>query len=311
MVGCNEFVSRLRQDLSAAADIARKHSRREQTRHAQLYNLRVKGHSLAVGDRVLLAVRGEKARRKLSDKWESVPYDIVSVRPDINVYRIKDTQTGREKIMHRNLLLPVNFLSLDEYEPSSSLMEPDHSAVAEESSQRPVVVDPVDRNVQTMDWLLSIAEVENPAEESDMDVNLSMAAESDSLSHCSAEAPDMPESDPAEADPSLETAPASIVCRADSVSTVFTPHSVHSIVVPNPDTVLSDIIPDSATVSVAPGLVSAPLAAAQSPDPGPQQGNIVCRQPQSVVTCQPGRATTRVGRHVRPPRRLICETQRV
>lgn len=39
---------------------------------------------------MLLAVRGEKGRRKLSDNWESVPYDIVSVRPD----RIKDTQTG-------------------------------------------------------------------------------------------------------------------------------------------------------------------------------------------------------------------------
>lgn len=91
VVGRNKFVCRLRQDFSAAAEISQKHSRQEQARHAQLYNRRIKGHSFAVGDWMLLAVCGEKGRRKLSDKWESVPYDIVSVKPDINVNKIKDT----------------------------------------------------------------------------------------------------------------------------------------------------------------------------------------------------------------------------
>ncbi len=41
------------------------------------------------------------------------------MRPEINVYRIKDVQTGKEKVVHRNLLLPVNFLSWDDGEEES------------------------------------------------------------------------------------------------------------------------------------------------------------------------------------------------
>lgn len=37
-----------------------------------------------------------------------------SVRPEINVYRIKDLQTSREKVVHINLLLSINFLSRDD-----------------------------------------------------------------------------------------------------------------------------------------------------------------------------------------------------
>ncbi len=39
--------------------------------------------------------------------------------PEINVYRIKDVQTGKEKVVHRNLLLPGNFLSWDDGEEES------------------------------------------------------------------------------------------------------------------------------------------------------------------------------------------------
>ncbi len=90
VVSHHEFVTALRRDLSTAAEIARKHSLKEQNRHAILYNRKVRGSPLAVGDRVLLANRGEKGKRKVAEKWDSVLYEIQSVRPEINVYRIKD-----------------------------------------------------------------------------------------------------------------------------------------------------------------------------------------------------------------------------
>ncbi len=74
----------------------------------------MKGLPLTVGDRVLLANRGERGKRKIADKWESKLYEVMSVRSPINVYRIRDTETGREKTVHRNLLLPVNFLYKDD-----------------------------------------------------------------------------------------------------------------------------------------------------------------------------------------------------
>ena len=67
VISHNEFVSQLKQDLSEASEIARKHSLDEQACHARLYNRKVKGSPLATGDRVLLANRGEKGKRKLSD----------------------------------------------------------------------------------------------------------------------------------------------------------------------------------------------------------------------------------------------------
>lgn len=90
-------------------------------------------------------------------------------------------------------------------------MEPDLGAAADESGQGSVVVGDGDRNVHTMEWPLNTPEIENPADESD------------SSSHCFAEVPGMPESDPSEADPLPEPAPASVVYHTDSVSAVSTP----------------------------------------------------------------------------------------
>ncbi|KAI3371075.1 hypothetical protein L3Q82_023710, partial [Scortum barcoo] len=114
IVSHHEFVSHLRRDLSEAAQIARQHSYGEQNCHAKIYNRKVNGVPLMVGDRVLLANRGEKGKKKVADRWDSTPFDVVSVKPEINVYRIRDAVTGREKVVHRNMLLPVDFLSFPE-----------------------------------------------------------------------------------------------------------------------------------------------------------------------------------------------------
>lgn len=73
-----------------------RNSPKEQTRHAKLYNRKVKGSPLVVGDRVLIANRGVPVKRKVADKWESTPYEVISVRPELNIYRVKDCLTDRE-----------------------------------------------------------------------------------------------------------------------------------------------------------------------------------------------------------------------
>ncbi|XP_060738507.1 alpha-2-macroglobulin-like protein 1 [Tachysurus vachellii] len=60
VVDYKDFVSKLKKDLREAAHIARMHTLKEQERHGRLYNRKVKGCPLAVGDRVLVANRGEK-----------------------------------------------------------------------------------------------------------------------------------------------------------------------------------------------------------------------------------------------------------
>ncbi|KAG1939018.1 hypothetical protein F2P79_017422 [Pimephales promelas] len=90
--------------------IAQDHAAKEQYRHAQLYNKRVKGSKIDIGDRVLLANRKERGKKKLADRWESTIYTVVDMNPESHTYRIRDTITGQEKVVHRNLLMLVNFL---------------------------------------------------------------------------------------------------------------------------------------------------------------------------------------------------------
>ena len=142
VISHNEFVSQLKQDLSEASEIARKHSLDEQACHARLYNRKVKGSPLATGDRVLLANRGEKGKRKLSDRWDTTPYDVVSVRSGINVYRIKDAITGKERVVHRNLLLQVDFQTVAE--TPASLADSDNLDVECGSGRDSVEMNEVD-----------------------------------------------------------------------------------------------------------------------------------------------------------------------
>jgi len=65
VVSHHEFVHYLKRNFSEAAQIAQKNAIREQTRHAKIYNRKVRGTPLAVGDRVLLANHGDRGKRKI------------------------------------------------------------------------------------------------------------------------------------------------------------------------------------------------------------------------------------------------------
>lgn len=128
----------------------------------------------------------------------------------------------------------------------SSLIGSDLGVLADGSGHGSVAVADMDSNAQTMDWLLN-TEIQDPAGESDMGEDLSVAAGSDTLSDDLVEVPDVSQSDPADADPSPEPVPASTVSRPDPVWAVSTP--------------------DSAPVRVAPGMAPALVIVAHLPDP--------------------------------------------
>jgi len=106
------YVKSLATDLQTAMLQAQRHSTVERSHQASQYNKRAKGSSLSVGDRVLVANKGGRGKRKLADKWEPSVYTVVASKPQCHIYRIRD-QHGQEKTVHRNLLLSVNFLPLD------------------------------------------------------------------------------------------------------------------------------------------------------------------------------------------------------
>lgn len=111
VVDYDSYAESLLACLRGAMEIAQKHSSAEQQHQAQQYDKRVKGTYLSVGDRVLVANKGERGKRKLADKWEDAVYTVIGANPNIHVYKIQDT-AGHTKVVHRNLLLEVNFLPL-------------------------------------------------------------------------------------------------------------------------------------------------------------------------------------------------------
>ncbi|KAL1268799.1 hypothetical protein QQF64_034162 [Cirrhinus molitorella] len=106
----NDYVQSLVKDLQSAMVLAQENSAAEQ-KHQSTYNKRVKGLPLSVGDHVLVANKGCRGKRKLADKWEPTMYSVVSFNPSLHIYKIRE-RSGHEKVVHRNLLLPVNFLPL-------------------------------------------------------------------------------------------------------------------------------------------------------------------------------------------------------
>ncbi|KAL1277386.1 hypothetical protein QQF64_024059 [Cirrhinus molitorella] len=110
---CDKFVNTLVKDLKEALLIAQKHATKEQKRHTELYNRRVKGLDIEIGDQVLLANKTERGKKKVADRWESTVYTVVDHKPGAHTYRIRNPSTGQEKVVHRNLLMLVNFLPVN------------------------------------------------------------------------------------------------------------------------------------------------------------------------------------------------------
>lgn len=109
----DKYILSLSKDLKEALAIAQDHATKEQHRHTQLYNKRAKGSTIAVGDRVLLANKKERGKKKVADRWESTVYTVMDRNTETHTYRICDTVTGKERVVHRNLLMLVNFLPVE------------------------------------------------------------------------------------------------------------------------------------------------------------------------------------------------------
>ncbi|CAI5673998.1 unnamed protein product [Oreochromis niloticus] len=128
----DRYVQTLRRDLKEAMDLAQEVARKNLKRHMDLYNRKVQGAPVVIGDHVLLANKKGHGKRKLAVRWESVVYTVFDKNDESHTFKLMDDSTGQVKVVHRNLIMPVNFLPLsgasvqddgDELSESGSLME--------------------------------------------------------------------------------------------------------------------------------------------------------------------------------------------
>ena len=81
---------------------------KQQARHKGLYDRRCKGAALDIGDLVLVKKTAWKGRHNIQDRWESDEYQVIGQpTPGIPVYEVKCIAGGRTRVLHCNLLLPL------------------------------------------------------------------------------------------------------------------------------------------------------------------------------------------------------------
>ena len=107
-LGESNYVSQLRRRLKFAHNKAKQIASKQQARHKGLYDRKCRGATLDVGDLVLVKQRAWKGRHKIQDCWEEDEYQVVDQpNPGIPVYVVKSIAGGRPRVLHRNLLLPL------------------------------------------------------------------------------------------------------------------------------------------------------------------------------------------------------------
>lgn len=55
-----------------------------------------------------MAYKGERGKGKLADHWENHLYTVVEKQDNTHTFRIRNCATEQEKVVHGNLIMPVN-----------------------------------------------------------------------------------------------------------------------------------------------------------------------------------------------------------
>ena len=83
-------------------------SKRQQAKHRELYDQKCRGAELEIGDLVLVKQTAWKGSHKIQDKLENEEYQVVGQpTPGVPVYTVKHVAGDRTRVLHRNLLLPL------------------------------------------------------------------------------------------------------------------------------------------------------------------------------------------------------------
>ena len=115
-----DFTKSLQDRLDVAYNIATAQAKKSASRHKAHYDKRIRGSVVSVGDRVLVRNVGVRGKHKLANIWEDDVHIVIDQpNMEIPVFVVqKENKKGGKRTLHRNLLLPVNFLPLAEPSPT-------------------------------------------------------------------------------------------------------------------------------------------------------------------------------------------------
>ena len=104
----NQAIKTVRRALEDAYRAATEAARQARKKQKRGYDKRIRGKGLQVGDFVLVRNVGLKGKQKLANKWQTERF-IVKEQPneDIPVFKVENESGGKPKMLHRNMLLPL------------------------------------------------------------------------------------------------------------------------------------------------------------------------------------------------------------
>ncbi|CAB3995510.1 Retrovirus-related Pol poly from transposon 412 [Paramuricea clavata] len=132
MFGCNKVEDRLNHKdyvkkwssaMNDAYTFASEHATKNSSKGKRHYDKGARYSTLKPGDRVLVRNLSERGGPgKLRSHWEKDIHIVVNCTPDSPVYEVKpEAKDGRKRLLHRNLLLPCDFLPLTPELPEKTI----------------------------------------------------------------------------------------------------------------------------------------------------------------------------------------------
>ena len=102
------YVHKLKQRLNYAYKRAKEMSQKQAQKYKLSYDKKLKGTQLQIDDLVLVKRVAWKGRHKIQNKWEPEVY-VVLEQPNksVTVYKVKPVGNGKERVLHRNMPLPL------------------------------------------------------------------------------------------------------------------------------------------------------------------------------------------------------------
>ena len=135
----HKYVQDLHARLQRAHQLAAARAEKAASYHKDRYDRRVRDQALSVGDRVLVRNVGLTGKHKLADRWTTATYKVVKrISDDMPVYVVRpEGDSGRDRTLHRNMLLPCGFLpDAPEQFPSLDVPKPRPRASPRQSLRR-------------------------------------------------------------------------------------------------------------------------------------------------------------------------------
>ena len=133
-----EYVRQVREELEDAYQAANSAADQARSKQKANYDKKCKGDDFRVGDKVLVANKNLRGRRKIADRWEEEPYTITSKMPDQPVYIVRRVDTGLERTVHRNLITPCTFLSESSDDDDVGREESDNDGASDKDESQPL-----------------------------------------------------------------------------------------------------------------------------------------------------------------------------